>query len=98
MAAVLGVRDRAVATSGGYERGDHIVDPLSGAAPAGLRSVTVVGPGLAFTDAFATAIYVMGLPGLGWLEGEADYAAFVITDDDRSVWTPGMERYFESEA
>ena len=98
MAAVLGVRDRAVATSGAYERGEHIVDPVSGVAPVGLRSVTVVGPGLAFTDAFATAIYVMGLPGLDWLAGEPDYAAFVITDDDRSVWTPGMERYFLPEA
>ena len=71
--------------------------PLSVAAPVGLRSVTVVGPGLAFTDAFATAIYVMGLPGLDWLAGEPDYAAFVITDDDRSVWTPGMERYLVRE-
>ena len=40
----------------------------------------------------------MGLPGLDWLAGEPDYAAFVITDDDRSVWTPGMERYFVREA
>jgi thiamine biosynthesis lipoprotein len=94
MAAVLGVRDRAVATSGTYERGDHIVDPLSLAAPVGLRSVTVVGPGLAFTDAYATAIYVMGLDGLDWLAREPDYEAFVITDDDRSIWTPGMERFF----
>lgn len=97
MAAVLGVRDRAVATSGAYERGDHIVDPLSMAAPVGLRSVTVVGPGLAFTDAYATAVYVMGLDGLDWLAGEPDYEAFVITDDDRSVWTPGMERYLVRE-
>ena len=98
MAAVLGVRDRAVATSAAYERGDHIVDPLSMAAPVGLRSVTVVGPGLAFTDAYATAVYVMGLDGLDWLAGEPDYEAFVITDDDRSIWTLGMERYLVREA
>jgi thiamine biosynthesis lipoprotein len=98
MAAILGVRDRAVATSGAYERGDHIVDPLSMAAPVGLHSVTVVGPGLAFTDAYATAVYVMGRDGLDWLAGEPDYEAFVITDDDRSIWTPGMERYLVREA
>ncbi len=45
LAAVLAVSDRAVATSGSYERGSHIVDPATGAAPVGLRSVTVVGPG-----------------------------------------------------
>jgi thiamine biosynthesis lipoprotein len=93
VAAVLAIRDRAVATSGSYERGDHITDPRSGGSPGGLRSVTVVGPGLAFTDAYATSIYVMGLPGLDWLDAYPEYAALVITDDDRVVSTPGMERY-----
>jgi FAD:protein FMN transferase len=100
VAAVLAVSDRAVATSGSYERGEHITDPHSGAAPAGLRSVTVVGPRLAFTDAYATAIYVMGLAGLRWLAGEperADYAAYAITDDGRTVWTDEMERYLVRE-
>ena len=101
VAAVLEVSDRAVATSGSYERGGHIADPRTGATPVGLRSVTVVGPRLAFTDAYATAIYVMGLDGLSWLSsrpGLADYAAYAITDDDRAVWTEGMDRYLAGEA
>jgi thiamine biosynthesis lipoprotein len=102
VAAVLAVSDRAVATSGSYERGDHITDARTGgAAPAGLRSVTVVGPRLAFTDAYATAIYVMGLDGLRWLaldNDRADYAAYAITDDGRTVWTDAMERYLVREA
>ena len=93
VAAVLEVSDRAVATSGAYERGEHITDPRTGRAPSGVRSVTVVGPGLAFTDAYATAIYVMGLDGLRWLDAHPDYAAYAVTDDDRVVWTAGMERY-----
>ena len=101
VAAVLAVTDRAVATSGSYERGDHIADPRGGVvAPAGLRSVTVVGPGLGFTDAYATALYVMGLDGLGWLATQpdlADYAAYAITDDGRTVWTEGMDRYLVRE-
>jgi Membrane-associated lipoprotein involved in thiamine biosynthesis len=97
VAAVLAVSDRAVATSGAYERGDHITDPRTGAAPVGLRSVTVVGPGLAFTDAYATAIFVMGLDGLLWLDSHPDYAAYVITGDGRTVWTEGMERYLVRE-
>lgn len=100
VAAVLAVSDRAVATSGSYERGEHIADPRTGGAPSGLLSVTVVGPGLAFTDAYATAVFVMGLDGLGWLathpEGSA-YAAYAITDDGRAVWTEGMERYLVRE-
>lgn len=98
VAAVLAISDRAVATSGAYERGDHIADPRTGAPPAGLRSVTVVGPGLAFTDAYATAVFVMGLDGLGWLAAQPGYAAYVITDDDRAVWTEGLERYLVRDA
>ena len=98
VAAVLAVSDRAVATSGAYERGAHIADPRTGLAPTGLRSVTVVGPGLAFTDAYATALYVMGLAGMDWLARQRDYAAYVITDDDRAVWTEGMERYLVRDA
>jgi len=98
VAAVLAVSDRAVATSGAYERGAHIADPRIGQAPAGLRSVTVVGPRLAFTDAYATALFVMGLDGLHWLGGQPDHAAYAITDDDRAVWTEGMERYLVRDA
>ena len=98
VAAVLAVSDRAVATSGAYERGDHIAYPRTGRAPTGLRSVTVVGPGLAFTDAYATAIFVMALDGLPWLAAHPDYEAYAITSDDRAVWTAGMERYLALDA
>lgn len=100
VAAVLAVSDRAVATSGSYERGEHIADARTGAIPTGLRSVTLVGPGLAFTDAYATAVFAMGLDGLRWLAADperADYAAFAITADGRAVWTDGMERYLVRE-
>ena len=93
VAAVLAISDRAVATSGAYERGEHITDPRTGLASESLRSVTVVGPRLAFTDAYATAVYAMGLDGLHWLDAQPDYEAYAITADDRAVWTPGMERY-----
>ena len=100
VAAVLAISDRAVATSGDYERGAHIADPRLGRAASGLRSVTIVGPGLAFTDAYATAVFAMGREGLGWLASHpdtADYAAYAITDDERAIWTEGMERYLVRE-
>jgi thiamine biosynthesis lipoprotein len=99
VAAVLAVSDRAVATSGDYERGRHIADPRTGRAPTGLRSVTVVGPRLAFSDAYATAVYAMGLDGLTWLATERgdDHAAYAITNDGRAVWTEGMEAYLVRE-
>ena len=83
MAAVLAVSDRAVATSGTYERGDHIVDPRTGGPAVGLRSLTVVGPRLAFTDAYATAAFVMGLDGLRWVAEPRRLRGLAITTDDR---------------
>lgn len=91
LAAVLAVRDRAVATSGGYERGEHILVPATHRPPAGLVSLTVVGPSLTYADAFATAAYAMGRDGVAWLAERPGYEALAITDDDRLVWTPGMD-------
>lgn len=88
VAAVLLVRDLAVATSGLYERGVHIRDPHTGAAPTGLRSLTVVGPDLATADAFATAGFAMGEAGIAWVARQPGFGALGITDDGRTVWTP----------
>ncbi len=88
VAAVLLVRGLAVATSGLYERGAHIRDPHSGSAPTGLRSLTVVGPDLATTDAFATAGFAMGEAGIGWVARQPGFGALGITDEGRIVWTP----------
>jgi thiamine biosynthesis lipoprotein len=87
VAAVLRIRDLAVATSGLYERGAHIVDPRTGGVPAGLRSMTVVGPTLALADAYATATFVMAEEGAAWVARQPGYAAIAITAADRLVWT-----------
>jgi len=42
VAWVLEVTDTAVATSGTYERGLHVIDPYTGKPASALRSVTVV--------------------------------------------------------
>jgi FAD:protein FMN transferase len=56
----LSVSNKAVCTSGDYERGAHILDPRSGAAPADVASVTVVAPTAMVADALATAAFVLG--------------------------------------
>jgi thiamine biosynthesis lipoprotein len=71
----------AVATSGTYERGAHIIDPFTGLPTADLASVTVTGPDLTFADAYATAVFVMGEVGLEWIAGRPGYAGCVITHD-----------------
>ena len=83
---VLAVSDGAVATSGTYERGDHVINPRTGKPAQGLRSVTVVGPDLSLADAYATAALAMGEPGLTWLAKLATdgYESAVVTDDGRA--------------
>ena len=91
VAAVLEVRDRAVATSGLYERGAHIVDPHTGTTPAGLRSLTVVGPTLALADAYATAGFAMGEAGIAWVGRQDGFGALGITEAGRVAWTPLLD-------
>jgi FAD:protein FMN transferase len=91
LAAVLSVTDLAVATSGTYERGEHIVDPRSGDPPTGLLSMTVIGPSLAYADAYSTAAFVMGADGASWVAAIEGYEALAITDQRRTTWTPGVD-------
>jgi len=93
LAAVLAGEDLAVATSGAYERGAHILDPHTGAPPEGLLSVTVVGPDLALADAYATAAYAMGDGGPAWTATLDGYDAMCITSDHRVLSTPGFARH-----
>jgi thiamine biosynthesis lipoprotein len=92
LAAVLAVEDLAVATSGEYERGAHIVDPHTGRPPEGLLSVTVAGPELGTADAYATAIFAMGADGPAWSAGLDGYDAMCVTSDRRVLSTPGFAR------
>jgi thiamine biosynthesis lipoprotein len=82
--------DLAVATSGLYERGDHIIAPASGRAPEGVLSVTVVGPDLGVADAYATAAFAMGRAGPEWTLGLDDYEAMTILADETVLMTPGF--------
>jgi thiamine biosynthesis lipoprotein len=93
IAAVVAVEDLAVATSGEYERGVHILDPHTGRPPSGLLSVTIVGPDLATADAYATAAFAMGEGGPAWTAALAGYDAMCVTADREVLSTPGFARH-----
>ncbi|HEY6276947.1 MAG TPA: FAD:protein FMN transferase, partial [Streptosporangiaceae bacterium] len=66
----------AMATSGTYERGPHLVDPATRRPACRAASATVTGPRLAMADALATAVAVGGdeaLVAAGAVEGYAVY-------------------------
>ena len=92
IAAVVRANDLAIATSGEYERGRHVLDPHTGAPPEGVLSVTVTGPVLGTADAYATAAFAMGREGPAWTAGIDGYEALTILADGTVLSTPGFPR------
>jgi thiamine biosynthesis lipoprotein len=90
LAAIVEANDLALATSGTYIRGEHIVDPHSGQAPEGLLSVSIAGAELATADAYATAAFAMGADGPAWAATRGPYQTFAILADGTSLSTPGF--------
>lgn len=63
---VVTLHDEAIATSGRYERGDHVIDPRTGRPVTTVDSVSVVGPDCGLADAYASAAFVDGTEAMRW--------------------------------
>ncbi len=82
----------AVATSGRYERGDHILDGRTGRPATGLLSLTVPAPPLTEADATATATaaFALGEDGVAWAAARTGCEVFAVDAGRRVVRTDGM--------
>lgn len=80
----------AVATSGVYERGEHLIDPHTGRPASRAASATVTGTDLGLADALATALAVAGAPALPLIEALVDYEALIIGYDGTAAMTSGF--------
>jgi thiamine biosynthesis lipoprotein len=89
VAKVVEATELAIATSGEYERGAHVLDPHTGRPPTGVLSVTITGPDLGTADAYATAAFAMGEGGPAWTARLHGYEAMTILADGRVPPTPG---------
>jgi len=98
---IVSVRDKAVVTSGNYQRyfiGDdgknycHIIDPETGfPADSGLASATVIGEDGAYCDGLSTALFVMGEEKAAeFIKQNKDYEAILVTEDGRIIISGGI--------
>ena len=86
----------AVATSGTYEKGEHVLDPHSGKAAGEWLSFTVVGPDILQADVCATACLARGVAGLEFMSRVAQYEAYAIDHRLRAVYTAGFKALCEA--
>ena len=89
LACVLEI-DRAVATSGCYERGPHLIHPRDGRMLFRTASATVVGSSLPLCDAMATALVVADDDGPEIARSLEGYEAYMIGVDGKENATGGI--------
>ncbi len=102
---VLEVHDKAVITSGGYERYfeedgttyHHIIDPATGyPANSGIVSSTIVSSNGMLADGLSTSLFIMGLDKASdyWREHSDAFDAILLTEDGTLYVTEGIADAF----
>lgn len=105
---VISVKDKAVITSGGYERYfekdgktyHHIIDPATGyPAESGLKSVTIVSGDGVLADGLSTSLFVMGKEKAleYWKKNSDKFDMVLETDKQQIIITKGIEENFTSD-
>ncbi len=99
--ATFRVHDKAIATSGNYERYfdpeakiGYIMDPKTGYSTTGSISVTIIAKSSTQADALATAVFVMGAEdGMDLVESLKDVECLIVDADRRIYQSSGLSQY-----
>ena len=103
--ATFSIQNRAVATSGNYERYwdpekqvHHIMDPRTGYSATGCISVTIVAENCTQADILATGVFVLGVEdGVRLIESLRNVECFIV-DADRVIHrSSGISKYLGEE-
>lgn len=105
---IVSVMDKAVVTSGGYERYfeqdgvkyHHIIDPATGKpVQNGLVSVTIISGDGTYADGMSTALFVMGKErAVAYWKAHREQFDFVLLEESGKMYvSEGIEKDFTSE-
>lgn len=91
----LNISDRAIATSGNYEKFvmidgkkySHTINPKTGMPVTGIKSVTIISPYAEIADAMATPVMVLGVKAGIDLINQIQHLACIIIDDNNKIYT-----------
>src|SRR5258708_3280171 len=91
---IISLSNKGVATSGLYERGNHIYNPHDMDDKLDkVVSLTVIGKNIYEADRFATAAFAMGEKGIYFIEGRRGFEGYMIKKDGRAMGTSGFNKY-----
>ena len=92
----LSIKNKGVATSGTYIRGQHIYNPKKPYETIkDIVSLTVIGPNIYEADRFATACFAMGMKGIYFIEKLPGFEGYMIDHNGVATFTSGFEKYLE---
>lgn len=91
----LNISDRAIATSGNYEKYvmidgkkySHTINPKTGMPVTGIKSVTIISPFAEIADAMATPVMVMGVQAGLHMINQIHYLGCIIVDDNNNIYS-----------
>lgn len=79
---IVSMHNSSIATSGSYERGEHIINPHTKLSTTDLVSVTVHGNDAITADVYATACIAMGYDmARAFMAQQSDYSALLVKKD-----------------
>ena len=85
------LKNKGIATSGSYVRGNHIYDPKNPSAKIdSIVSLTVIGPDVLEADRFATAAFAMGDDGIYFIEDMAGLEGYMVNAKGVATQTSGF--------
>ncbi len=87
-------KNEGIATSGSYERGDHIYNPKNNKQRlVDIVSLTVIGRDVYEADRFATAAFAMQKEGIQFIETMSGLEGYTIDSKGTATMTSGFKEY-----